>query len=199
MHMPAAQRKITPADLLPPAEFGPKRSELRAALLPRKTLRRVDVGPYCTFYFENFDTMLFQVQEMLHIERGGDAQIADELAAYNPLIPQGDELIATIMFEIDEANRRERELTRLGGVEDKFFIQIGSDKIRGVQESDVERTREDGKASSVHFAHFPFSAVHKQAFADSDEHVMLGVDHPNYSHLTVINAASRAELASDFA
>jgi hypothetical protein len=197
--MPAAQRKITREDILPSADFAPRRAALRAALLPRKQLRRIDVGPFCTFYFENFDTMLFQVQEMLHIERGGEEQIADELSAYNPLIPQGDELIATIMFEIDEPNRRERELGRLGGVEDKFFLQIGADKIHGAQESDVERTREDGKASSVHFAHFALTPAQKQAFANPDTQVMLGVDHPNYAHLTVINPASRAELARDFA
>jgi hypothetical protein len=197
--MPAAQRKIIPADLLPAAEFAVQRSALRAALLPHKQLRRINVGPFCTFYFESFDTMLFQVQEMLHIERGGDKQIADELGAYNPLIPQGDELIATIMFEIDEPNRRERELSRLGGVEDKFFFQIGGEKIHGAQESDVERTREDGKASSVHFAHFTFTAAQKQVFAQPDAQIILGVDHPAYAHLTVIGAASRAELARDFA
>lgn len=197
--MPAAERRITADDILPAAEFAKNRAALRAALLPTKHLRRIDVGPYCTFYFESFASMLFQVQEMLHIERGGEAQLADELAAYNPLIPQGDELVATIMFEIDEPNRRARELGKLGGVEDKFFIQIGAEKIFGQQESDVERTREDGKASSVHFAHFTFTLAQKKAFADPDAQVMLGVDHPAYAHLSVIGAASRAELTQDFA
>ena len=73
-----------------------------------KQNRRVEVGPFATFYFENYDTMWHQVHEMLHIERGGEAQIADELEAYNPLIPQGDELIATVMFEIEDAGAARR-------------------------------------------------------------------------------------------
>lgn len=196
--MPLNQRKIVREDILPATEFAKQRSALRAALLPHKQLRRIDVGPFCTFYFESFETMLFQVQEMLHIERGGEEQLSDELSAYNPLIPQGDELTATIMFEIDEPDRRARELARLGGVEDKFFIMIGAEKIAGQQESDVERTRDDGKASAVHFAHFPFTAAQKRAFVHPDTQVMLGVDHPAYAHLTVIAPAQRAELARDF-
>lgn len=197
--MPAALRKVTPEDILPPGQFAKERSARRAALLPKKQLRRLDVGPFCTFYFECFDTMLFQIEEMLHIEGGGEAQLADELAAYNPLIPQGDELAATIMFEIDNPDRRARELGQLGGVESKFYIQIGDQRIWGTQESDVERTRDDGKASSVHFAHFTFTAEQKAAFAQPDTTVMLGVDHVRYAHATVMNGAVRAELCRDFA
>jgi hypothetical protein len=196
--MPASKRKVTPADILPYAEFAQARAARRAALLPKKKLRRVEVGPHATFYFECFDTMLFQIQEMLHIEKGGADQIEDEIRAYNPLIPQGDELIATIMFEIDEAERRERVLARLGGVEEHFFVQIGSEKIRGVQESDTERTREDGKASSVHFAHFHFGDAQKKAFADPNTQVILGVDHAEYAHMALLSATTRAELAQDF-
>lgn len=196
--MPAAERRITAADILPPGQFAAERAARRAALLTRKKLRRVEVGPFCTFYFENFETMLFQVLEMLHIEKGGDAQLADELAAYNPLIPQGDELVATIMFEIDEDVRRGRALGRLGGVEDKFFIQIGADKVFGQPENDTERTREDGKASSVHFAHFTVTPSQRLAFAQPNVTVMIGVDHPAYAHLSVISPESRAELSTDF-
>ena len=94
--------------------------------------RRLEVGPFATFYFECYDTMLHQVQEMLFIEKGGEEQIEDELAAYNPLIPQGSELVATVMFEIDDPVRRARVLGMLGGVEDKAFIRVGGDTIRGV-------------------------------------------------------------------
>ena len=94
---------------------------------------------------------------MLFIEKGGAAQIPDELAAYNPLIPQGSELVATVMFEIDDPIRRARVLATLGGVEDKAFLRVGGDTIRGVSEEDQERTREDGKASSVQFMRFPFT------------------------------------------
>ncbi len=197
--MPASLRRVTPADILPAGEFAKQRTARRAALLPKKQLRRLDVGPYCTFYFECFDTMLFQIEEMLHIEGGGETQLADELAAYNPLIPQGDELTATIMFEIDNPERRARELARLGGVEDKFFIQIGAERIWGAQETDTERTRDDGKASSVHFAHFRFTPEQKRLFADPETQIMLGVDHAHYAHATVLSGAVRAELIRDFA
>ncbi|HVY84403.1 MAG TPA: DUF3501 family protein [Caulobacterales bacterium] len=197
--MSLAERRITPADIIPAEQFARERAQRRAALLPKKKLRRIEVGPYCAFYFECYETMLFQVQEMLHIEKGGAAQLEDELTAYNPLIPRGDELVATIMFEIDEPARRERELARLGGVEAHFFIDVGGESIRGVQETDVERTREDGKASSVHFAHFRFTPAQKAAFLQPDTHVLVGVDHPNYAHMALLQPASRIELAKDFA
>src|ERR1700730_14146692 len=121
--MPAHQRRITPADLLPDDVYAAQRGARRAALLPAKRLRRVALGPHCTLIFESFETMLFQVQEMLLTEKGGDDQLPDELAAYNPLIPQGDELVATVLFEIDDAARRARVLAELGGVEDRFFLE----------------------------------------------------------------------------
>src|SRR5436309_8756316 len=98
--MPASERKITPADLLAYEKYAAERGQFRKNLIPIKKNRRVEVGPFATFYFENYDTMWLQVHEMLHIEKGGEAQIADELQAYNPLIPQGRELIATLMLEI---------------------------------------------------------------------------------------------------
>jgi hypothetical protein len=197
--MPAALRQITREDLIPDADFAKVRKERRAALLPIKRLRRIDLGPFCTVYFECYETMLFQVQEMLLTEGGGDAQVADELAAYNPLIPQGSELVATIMFEIDDPLRRATILARLGGVEDRFFLQIGSDKVAGAPEGDVERTREDGKASSVHFLHFPVTAEQAAAFRDPGVSIMVGCDHEAYAHMAVLSPGTRAELAKDLA
>lgn len=196
--MPASERKITPEDILPDAEFSRQRRERRAALLPTKRLRRVALGPYCTFYFESFDTMLFQVQEMLLTERGGPEQVADELAAYNPLIPQGSELIATIMFEIQDPVRRDRVLSGLGGVEGHFQIRIGEDSITGVPESDVERSREDGRTSSVHFLRFPFSAAQIAAFRSGQAPVTIVCDDARYAHMAGLSAETRAELARDF-
>ncbi len=196
--MPRSQRLIDPADIVPAHQFAGERAQRRAALLPKKKLRRVDVGPYCTFYFECFDTMLFQIQEMLHIEGGGAEQLSDELAAYNPLIPRGDELVATIMFEIDEPERRARVLAQLGGVEAHFFIQIGPERIAGLQETDIERTREDGKASSVQFAHFRFTPAQRRAFADPAVQVLVGVDHRDYAHMALLSPTTRAELSTDF-
>jgi hypothetical protein len=197
--MPAIDRQVTRADLIPDADYAKVRKERRAALLPVKRLRRIELGPFCTVYFECFDTMLFQIQEMLLTERGGEAQIEDELSAYNPLIPQGSELVATIMFEIDDPVRRENVLARLGGVDECFFLQVGGDKARGVPEGDVERTREDGKASSVHFLRFPLTAAQIAVFRDPGTQIMIGCDHPAYSHLAGLSPASRAELSRDFA
>jgi uncharacterized protein DUF3501 len=149
MSMSGRKKEITPADILPPAEYAKRRAAIRAEIVAKKKSRRLEVGPVATFYFECFDTMLQQVQEMLHIEKGGEAQIADELSAYNPLIPKGNELVATVMFEIDDPVRRARVLGRLGGIENTMFIKVGDDKIRGQAEEDQDRTNAEGKASSV--------------------------------------------------
>ncbi len=196
--MPVATRQITAQDLLPDAEFAKVRRERRVALLPIKRLRRIDLGPVCSFYFETYETMLFQIQEMLLVEKGGAAQVADELAAYNPLIPQGSELVATIMFEIEDEVRRAALLARLGGAEDHFFVQIGADRIAGVPEGDIERTREDGKTSSVHFLHFSLTETQKAVFRDPTTAIMIGCDHENYAHLAMLSPATRAELSKDF-
>ena len=197
--MPAADRQITAADVVPDAVFATERKARRAALLPRKALRRVALGPWCTAYFESFDTMLFQVQEMLLIEKGGAAQLADELAAYNPLIPQGRELVATVMFEIDDPVRRARVLGELGGVEDHFFLNIGGERAAGQQEGDIERTREDGKTSSVHFLRFPLTGDQAGRLRDPAVTAMFGCDHPKYAHLAVLSQETRDELAGDLA
>jgi len=195
--MPASPRRVTADDIIPDAEFAAQRKERRAALLPIKQLRRVELGPYCTFYFECFDTMLFQIQEMLLIEKGGEAQLKDELEAYNPLIPQGSELVATVMFEIEDAVRRAVILQQLGGVEDHFFLQIGAGKVYGVQEGDIERTREDGKTSSVHFLRFPLTDEQKAAFKDPAVQAMIGCDHELYGHLAMLSPATLEELGRD--
>ena len=197
--MPVTAREITRADIIPDGEFAQQRKARRAALLPVKQRRRVALGPYCTFYFESFDTMLFQIQEMLLIEKGGEAQIADELAAYNPLVPNGHELVATVMFEVDDAVRRANLLNSLGDVEDHFQLRIGDDVIAGVQDGDQDRTREDGKTSSVHFLRFPLTATQIAAFRDPAVQLMIACDDPRYAHLAVLGSEVREELAKDLA
>jgi hypothetical protein len=197
--MPAADRVITRADLKPDADYAAERKQRRAALLPVKRLRRVALGPYCTLIFESFETMLFQVQEMLLTEKGGEEQIEDELTAYNPLIPKGDELVATILFEIDDPARRARVLAELGGVEDRFFFEIGAERAAGLAEDDVERTRDDGKTSSVHFLHFRLTPAQIAAFRDPAVPVRIGCDHARYGHLAQLAPETRAELAKDLA
>ncbi len=195
--MPASLRRVTVEDIIPDADFARARQARRAELLPVKQLRRVALGPYCTFYFECYATMLFQIQEMLLIEKGGAAQLQDELEAYNPLIPQGSELVATVMFEIEDPVRRDLVLRQLGGVEDHFFIQVGSGRAPGRQEGDIERTREDGKTSAVHFLRFALTEEQKAAFLDPAVSVMIGCAHALYAHMAILGPAIRAELAGD--
>ena len=197
--MPAAARRIAREDLLPDAVFAAERKPRRAALLPAKRLRRVAVGPICTFYFESFETMLFQVQEMLLTEKGGEAQVADELEAYNPLIPQGRELVATVMFEIDDPVRREAALRSLADVDRHFFLEIGAARVTAVPEGEIERTRDDGKTSAVHFVRFPLTDAETAAFKATGARVLIGCDHANHGHLAVVGEASRDELAKDLA
>lgn len=193
------RQEITRADILPWAEYAKTRAEHRKRITAIKRNRRVEVGPFVTFYFESFDTMWLQVQEMLHIERGGDAQIPEELAAYNPLIPKGRELVATFMIEIDDPLRRARVLAGLGGIEDAAFIEIGSERVIGKAETDQDRTTADGKASSVQFVHFLFTEAQAEAFRQPDARVILGFSHPNYNHMAVMSEATREALAGDFA
>src|SRR5580700_2686523 len=120
--MTQLERKITPTDIIPYKDYAAQRSGLRKSLIAVKKNRRMEVGPFATFHFENYETMWLQVQEMLHIEKGGEEQIAGELEAYNPLIPQGDELIATMMLEIEDAGRRNATLLTLGGIEETVFM-----------------------------------------------------------------------------
>ena len=193
-----ANKEITRADILEMAIYAERREEHRAKLVALKRHRRMEVGPFATFYFENYDTMLYQIHEMLRIERGGEAQIADELSAYNPLVPNGRELVATVMLEINDEARRAKLLAGLGGIENTGFLRLADTKIPARPEDDIDRTSAAGKASSVQFLHFPFSADDVAAFKKPNAEVVLGFDHPNYSHMAIMPEAVRAALAEDF-
>jgi len=197
--MPALQHRITAADILSDAEYNARRAELRATSIADKKNRRIEVGPYATLYFENYDSMWLQVQEMLRIEKGGADQIAGELEAYNPLIPQGDELIATFMIEIEDADRRDRELRKLGKIEDSVFMDIGRDRIKAAPTDYEDRTTPDGKTSSVHWLRFKFTPAQIKAFKSGSEPVIIGMTHPNYGHMAVMAPAVRDALSKDFA
>jgi hypothetical protein len=198
MTMPRSQHRIAKSDIVAPDVYASERAERRKALIPVKRKRRVEVGPYATFYFENYDTMLGQVHEMLHIEKGGAEQIAGELEAYNPLIPQGSELIATLMLEIDEPKRRAATLLKLAGIEESVYLQLGAQKIQAKPTEYEDRTSEDGKTSSVHWVRFPFTREQIAAFKRPAETVILGIGHPQYGHMAVISPDVREELAKDF-
>ena len=194
----SAKREITRDDIMPMEQYAAERSERRENISAMKKNRRVSVGPDATFNFENYDTMWYQIHEMLHVEKGGEEQIADELEAYNPLIPNGNELVATMMFEIEDPDRRARVLRQLGGVENTITITIGNDVIQAVPESDVERTKADGKTSSVHFLHFPISDNQIDKFKKDDTKIVLGFSHDNYAHMAVIPDAAKVSLSDDF-
>lgn len=192
-----AERSITPDDIMDLDAYLAIRKDKRREMSAVKRDRRVSVGPVATFYFESYATMWHQVHEMLAIEKGGAAQIPDELEAYNPLIPQGRELIATVMFEIDDPVRRKTVLGGLGGVEDRMFLEIDGGRIAGRAEEDVDRTAADGKASSVQFVHFDLTDAQAAAFKAGGARVVVGIDHENYGHMAQLPAATYASLAAD--
>ncbi len=193
------RREITAEDILPRDAWAQKRLEERRRLTAVKRNRRIEVGPHITFYFESWETMRHQVQEMCWIENGGPEQIPDELMAYNPLVPQGDELVATFMIEIDDPIRRKNVLVRLGGIEDTAFIRVFGEVVPGLPEADQDRTSADGKASSVQFVHFKFTPEQIARFRTPGAEIVLGLTHPNYGHMAIVPEAVRAALATDFA
>ena len=193
-----AKRSITRADVMAMADYAAIRAERRRTLIQTKKRRRIEVGPSACFYFESYETMWMQVHEMLRIEKGGEQQIPDELSAYNSLIPQGRELVATLMFEIDDPVQRANFLARLGGVEDGIFLQFAGETVLGVPERDIDRTTEEGKTSSVHFIHFPFVPAQVAKFRAPGTQVIVGFKHPHYGHMAVMPDEMRAELAKDF-
>ena len=198
MIMPKEKREIQKNDIIPLDIYTKQRKELRKNIVEFKKNRRISLGPYATFYFENYETMLAQVQEMLYIEKGGDEQLKDELSAYNPLIPNGQELIATLMFEIDNPISRSAFLGKVGGIEEKVFMKINGDKINAIPEKDVDRTSADGKASSVQFIHFKFNEKQIQKFKSDQPQIEIGINHDEYSHSTKLNDVTIKSLSGDF-
>ena len=196
--MPREKRKIQKEDIMPLDVYTEKRRELRKSIVDYKKNRRVALGPYATFYFESYETMLAQVQEMLYIEKGGDEQLQDELSAYNPLIPNGKELTATLMFEIDNPISRAAFLGKVGGIEETVFMKINGEKIKAVPEEDVDRTSAEGKASSVQFIHFNFTDDQIEKFQSNSSEIELGIDHKEYSHSTKLSKENIASLSTDF-
>jgi len=193
-----ARKRIELSDILDARAYDTVRAGKRAELMALKRHRRMEVGPFATFHFECWETIWYQVQEMLRVERGGPEQIPGELEAYNPLVPQGRELVATVMFEIDDSLRRPAVLARLGGVEHTAFLRIGAHRVSGAAEADADRTDEDGKASSVQFVRFAFDDAAVAAFRAPGAEVVLGFTHPNYGHMAVMPEDVRAALAGDF-
>ena len=198
MIMPKEKREIQKIDIMPLDIYTKQRKELRKNIVEFKKNRRVALGPYATFYFESYETMLAQIQEMLYIEKGGDEQLKDELNAYNPLIPNGKELIATLMFEIDNPILRATFLAKVGGIEEKVYMKIDGEMIKAIPEKDVDRTSAEGKASSVQFIHFQFNDMQIKKFKSPQNIIELGIDHKDYSHGTKLTDITIKSLSSDF-
>ena len=196
--MSKQNRKVEKEDIIKVDIYAKDRKQYRKKLVEYKKNRRVFLGPYAAFYFESFETMLGQIQEMLHIEKGGEKQLVDELNAYNPLVPKGNELVATLMFEIDEIKMRQKFLNQVGGIEENVYIQIKGEKIIGIPEKDVDRTSAEGKASSVQFIHFPFTKDQIIKFMDLSNEVNVGINHAMYNHKTKILDKVRTSLMKDF-
>jgi hypothetical protein len=196
--MSKEKRQIEKVDLIPEDIYSNNRKKIRKELVEFKKNRRIALGPYATFYFESFETMLAQVQEMLHIEKGGDEQLKDELTAYNPLIPNGKELTATLMFEIDNPVSRALFLGKVGGIEEKVFMKIDNEVIKAVPEEDVDRTSAEGKASSVQFIHFKFNDDQIIKFKSGNVSINLGIDHKEYGHTTKLTEENIKSLSLDF-
>jgi hypothetical protein len=196
--MSKEKKQIEKEDLLPPDVYAKSRKQIRKDLVEFKKDRRIALGPYATFYFESFETMVAQVQEMLHIEKGGDEQLKDELIAYNPLVPNGKELVATLMFEIDNPLSRGAFLGKVGGIEEKIFMKIDDEKVKAMPEEDVDRTSAEGKASSVHFIHFKFNDDQINKFKSNNISIELGIDHKEYAHTTKLTEDNVKSLLNDF-
>lgn len=196
--MPRAQHTITAEDILPLDQYELIRADKKQEAILRKKLTSLSVGPNATALFESWDSMWLQIQEMLRIEKGGDEQLADELRAYDPMVPKGSELTATLLFEVEDPVRRDAFLRMIGGVENHIHIQIGDERITARPEGDVERTRtSDGKASAVHFIHFDFTPAQVAAWKNGQGQAMLVIDHPAYGHAALFGAESRAYLARE--
>ena len=196
--MSKEKRQVEKKDLMTAKVYAENRKLLRKSIVEFKKNRRIALGPYATFYFESFETMVAQIQEMLHIEKGGDEQLKDELTAYNPLVPNGKELTATLMFEIDNPLSRGAFLGKVGGIENKIFMKIDNEVVKAVPEDDVDRTSAEGKASSVQFIHFKFNDDQINKIKSGNVSIELGIDHKEYSHTTKLTEENIKSLLADF-
>jgi len=172
--------KLTSANLLSLEDYAKQRAEFRSKVMAHKKNRQVHLGDHATLYFEDSLTMQYQVQEMLRIERIFEEEgINEELAAYNPLIPDGSNLKATFMVEYEDVEERKDALAKLIGIENRVWIQItGFDKVYPIANEDLERTTEE-KTSSVHFLRFEFTPE-MIAAAKQGADMAMGIEHENY-------------------
>jgi hypothetical protein len=189
--------KLTAADLLSLEQYHKDRPRLRAEVLAHKRDRQAPLGPHLTLYFEDRLTMRYQVQEMLRAERIFESEgIAEELAAYNPLIPDGTNLKATMMLEYPDVAERRAALERLRNVENAVYLEVGTlGRVFAYADEDLERS-DATKTAAVHFLRFELDAAMRAALK-AGAPLKLGVDHEAYRHELDAPTATRASLASD--
>ncbi|MAT49674.1 MAG: hypothetical protein CMK32_00610 [Porticoccaceae bacterium] len=191
--MTALSRK----DLLSLEDYARQRNSFRERVMAHKQHRQVVLGEHLRLLFEDRLTIQYQVQEMLRAERIFEAEgIEEELAAYNPLIPDGDNWKATMMIEYAEVDKRRQALSELVGIEDLIWVQIGNeDRIFAIADEDLERSTED-KTSSVHFLRFPLTGA-AIAAANSGADITFGVEHPQYREKLTVAETVRTALCQD--
>ena len=189
--------KLTPADLLSLEAYHKERARLRAEVLAHKRDRQVGIGPNVTLYFEDQLTMRYQVQEMLRVERIFESEaIAEELESYNPLIPDGSNLKATMMLEYVDVAERRMALAQLGGIEHATYVEVGTlGRVFAHADEDLPRTEAD-KTSAVHFLRFELDSAMCVALKGGAA-LKFGVDHAHYLHDVEPPAVVRASLAAD--
>ena len=190
-------QQITRDDLMSLEQYAEKRGEFRQQVLEHKKHRQIALGPNATLYFEDRLTLLYQIQEMLRIEKVFEADgIKEELDAYNPLIPDGRNFKATFMIEYPDPEIRAAQLAKLVGIEDLVWMQIGAhDKIWSIADEDLERSTEE-KTSAVHFMRFDISDEMARDLAAGAEW-KIGVQHAIYTYEVEIEGATRASLLND--
>ena len=188
--------KLSRTDLFGLEQYHEVRAEFRARVFAHKRLRRASVGPNATLYFEDRLTIQYQVQEMLRVERIFEADaIEEELAAYNPLIPDGANLKATFMLEYTDPDERRRMLGRLLGIEDRVWMETGGERVFAVADEDLDRATDD-KTSAVHFLRFELPDRMGNALGNGAD-MRFGIDHDEYRHECTLAAESRAALVAD--
>jgi len=192
-------QKLAPSDLYTLETYARERAAFRARVIAHKRARSVHVGEHLTLLFEDRLTIQYQVQEMLRIERIFEASgIQEELDAYNPLIPDGSNLKATMLIEYADTEERARKLVELHGVERRIALRVGTQPpVLAIADEDLERSTEE-KTSAVHFLRFELSPAHIQALRVGEE-ARLSVDHPAYRADTTLAPATRAALIADLA
>jgi hypothetical protein len=190
-------QKLVEADLLSLERYSRERNDFRARVIAHKKNRQLGVGPNTMWLFEDRLTVQYQVQEMLRTERIFEAEgIAEELSAYNPLIPDGRNWKATLLIEYADPEIRKVQLERLRGIEDRCWVQVaGADRVFAIADEDLERENEV-KTSAVHFLRFEISDA-MAASLKGGAALTAGVDHPNYRHELVVADNTRAALIAD--